>query len=223
MAGNNDQAQRGNAARRSYLLSGLLRWGKCGQVLQGKSARAPNGKTYLYYAHKGKCPEDGHDRVDAGAVDTLVIDRLTDLVSGGKHAERLEAEGTLRLSRRINVLQKASQGIQTEHKQLEEETEDRIRELTRTSDERVRQSIRKSLLTLQTRTEQDNENQLYLDRTLTELKALSSPKTSLLSRYTPEIRSILDAPTGARKPGLQRLFASLVLDETHIITVLAGV
>jgi len=157
------------------------------------------------------------------AVDTTVLDWLSDLAAGGERSKRLEAEGKQRLSRRIGVLQKELHRLQSEQTRLEEETEDRIRELTRTDVPKVRSSIETSLVTLQKRTQQNSDKRLYLDKTLEELRGLSSPKTSLLTPYTVQIQSIRDAPPEAKKPGLQKLFASLILDETHIKTALSGV
>ncbi len=119
---------------------------------------------------------------------------------------------------RTAALRKELQRLQDEQTKLEEATEDRIRELAGTNDKRVRDSIQKSLVTLQKRTEQDNENRLRLDCTLDEVKALTSSKTRLLDPYTASIRSVLDSPEEARKPGLRSLSASLILGETHIET-----
>jgi HTH-type transcriptional regulator/antitoxin HipB len=41
----------------NYLFSGLLRCGKCGELLQGKSAYSRTGKRHYYYSHKNTCLE----------------------------------------------------------------------------------------------------------------------------------------------------------------------
>jgi len=111
MAGNNGRTHRNGGTRGGYLPSRIL--------------------------PRGKCPEGGHDRIEMQAVDTTVLDCLSDRPSDGGRFERLEAEEKLRLSSRSQVIQRELQRFNTERMRLEDETEDRNREHRRHSESRA--------------------------------------------------------------------------------------
>lgn len=71
---NKDRFQSRGSQRYTYLLSGLLRCGQCGELLQGKSAYSRTSKKYYYYSHRSTCPKRGLNRVDAEITQGLVLD-----------------------------------------------------------------------------------------------------------------------------------------------------
>lgn len=60
------------------LAGGLLRCGRCGAAMQGRSGTGKHGKAYFYYVCAGP---DCHLRVVAGEVEGAVIDRMRRLVA----------------------------------------------------------------------------------------------------------------------------------------------
>ena len=88
--------------RFNYLLSGLIRCGRCGEKLQGKSAYSSTKKKHYYYSHKHTCKNGGLNRVDAEAIHRLVLDWLKDISTNGEKFHRLQEEGRKRIKKRID-------------------------------------------------------------------------------------------------------------------------
>ena len=96
---NKDRFHRRGGRRHTYLLSGLLVCGACGERLQGKSAWSNADRRHRYYAHRSACPQGGLGRVNAEMAQGLVLGWLRELAGSGERFRTLEAQGRARLGR----------------------------------------------------------------------------------------------------------------------------
>ena len=90
-----------------YLLSGLVRCGKCGQQLQRKSAWSSSDHRCHYYSHRHTCPNGGIVRIGAALIHQLVLGWMRDIANDGQRFEELRKEGAKRVDCRITELQEA--------------------------------------------------------------------------------------------------------------------
>lgn len=220
---NRDRYHSRGAQRYSYLLSGLLRCGKCGELLQGKSAYSRTGKKYYYYSHKSTCPKGGMNRIDAQIAQGLVLDWLKDIEANGEKFQQLGEEGKKRIRKRIAYLRESFKELETEEIDLKDKIESRIQELTRTSSKVVRDSIEKSIIELEQERKENKEKRLCVNNTILELENLIFEDQNLFSEYSGWIQEVLNQPENGIKKGLKDLIASLILQETQIKVALSGV
>ncbi len=113
----NGQTNR-NAAepvRHVYVLSqGILRCGRCGTVMDGRSGTGRLGIKYFYYG----CPnKECGIRISADEIEAAVLNRIKYLASDGAILEKLTQETNMRLLKQKPELEKQKQGLQ---KTLEE-------------------------------------------------------------------------------------------------------
>ena len=101
--------------------------------------------------------------------------------------------------------------------------EARIRELTRTKAEAVRDSIEKSITDLGQRQKEIDEKRLFAYHAIRELESIVQDDGDLFTAYGRRIRKVLDGPAEGLKTGLQGLIASLLLADTQIKLALSGV
>ena len=220
---NTDRYHRRGSQRYLYLLSGLLACGKCGQRLQGKSAYSSSGKRHRYYSHRTKCPEGGLDRIDAEMAQQLVLGWLQDVASNGEKFRELEAQGRERIGRQIGELQEESEKLEAELTGVREQIEARIQELTRAKAERVRESIEKSIVSLEEERKETEERRALVGQSIAEIESLVSKDKSLFSEYRGRIQGVLKKSKDEKKPALAALIASLLLQEGGIKIALSSV
>ena len=108
----NGQTNR-NAAepvRHVYVLSqGILRCGRCGTVMDGRSGTGRLGIKYFYYG----CPnKECGMRISADEIEAAVLERIKYLASDGAILERLTQETNTRLLKQKPELEKQKQGLQ---------------------------------------------------------------------------------------------------------------
>ena len=113
----NGQTNR-NAAepvRHVYVLSqGVLRCGRCGTVMDGRSGTGRLGIKYFYYG----CPnKECSVRISADEIEAAVLERIKYLAGDGAILEKLTQETNTRLLKQKPELEKQKQGLQ---KTLEE-------------------------------------------------------------------------------------------------------
>ncbi len=120
MAANGRTNHNGSRAiRHAHVLSGgLLKCGRCGSVMEGRSGTGRLGVTYFYYVCRGR---DCGLRVSATEVEGAVVQRIQELAAGDGLLERL-VEGTNRrmlrqrpsLAARRRGLQKSLDEVKSE-------------------------------------------------------------------------------------------------------------
>jgi len=220
---NRDRYHSRGDQRYNYLFSGLFRCGKCGELLQGKSAYSMTGKGHYYYSHKSTCPEGGLNRIDAEITQGLVFEWLRDIEGNGEKFQQLEEQGRERIIQKIAFLEDSLKELETEEADIKEQIDARIQELTRTSSSVVRDSIEKSIVELEERRKEDEEKRLCVNQSILELENLISKNESLFGEYSNWIHRVMEKPSNLQKDGLKELISSLILQETHIKVALSGV
>ncbi len=209
--------------RYTYLLSGLIRCGICGEKLQGKSSYASSGKRHRYYSHRTTCAKGGLPRIHAEVAQDLVLGWLKDIAGNGERFRELQAQGGERLGRQLGELRDSLKGLASEGAALKKQVEARIQELTRTKAEAVRDSIEKSITDLGQRQKEVDDKRLFADHAIRELEYIVQNDGDLFSAYSRRIRKVLEGPAQGLKDGLQGLIASLLLTDTQIKLALSGV
>ena len=207
----------------NYFFSGLLRCGKCGEKLQGKSAYSTTGKRHYYYSHKSICPEGGLNRIDAEITQGLVFDWLRDIEKSGDKFQQLEEQGRERITQKIDFLQDSLKELETEEADIKKQIDTRIQELTKAKSEVVRDSIEKSIIELEQGRKENDEKRLSVYASISELENLTSKNESLFGEYRSWIHSVMKKPANLQKKGLKELISSLILQETQIKVALSGV
>lgn len=224
---------RGNQ-RYLYYFSGLLRCGKCGEKLQGKSAYSTNKIRHFYYSHTSTCSKGGINRIDAELVHSLIFGWLEDLATDGTYYKQLQEDGKQRIADDISCVQEELQRLETEKTAIAEQIETRIQELVKTDSEIVRSSIEQSIEKLEAGRLEIDGKVSYINRYLLELESFRKNGTDLYKGLKSKIRDVLelvenqpenmDKQTRERsKAEMRRLFAFLQLQETQIKTALSGV
>jgi hypothetical protein len=158
----------------NYLFSGLLRCGKCGEKLQGKSAYSRTGKRHYYYSHKSTCTEGRLNRIDAEITQGLVFDWLKNIEGNGEKFQQLEEQGRERITQKIALLQDSLKELETEVADIKEQIDARIQELTKAKSEVVRDSIEKSIIELEQGRKENDEKRLSVYASILELENLIS-------------------------------------------------
>ena len=209
--------------RYTYLLSGLIRCGTCGEKLQGKSSYASSGKRHRYYSHRTTCAKGGLPRIHAEVAQDLVLGWLQDIAGNGERFRELQAQGRERLGRQIDELRQSLKGLESEGAALKKQVEARIQELTRTKAEVVRDSIEKSITDLGQRQKELEDKRLFADYAVRELESTVQNDGDAFSAYSRRIRKVLDMPAEGLKAGLLGLIAGLLLADTEIKVALSGV
>jgi site-specific DNA recombinase len=220
---NKDRYHRRGPERYTYLLSGLLSCGQCGEKLQGKSAYSARGKRYHYYAHRSTCAKEGRNGIDAEVAQGLVLSWLRDIAGNGEKFRELQTQGRERIGRQIGELRGSLKGLESDGAALKEQVETRIQELTRTKAEAVRDSIEKSIIDLGQRQKELEEKRLFANHDVREMESIVQNDGDLFTSYSRRIRKGLDGPAEGLKDGLQGLIASLLLTDTQIKLALSGV
>ena len=220
---NKDRYHSRGAHRYNYLFSGLLRCGKCGELLQGKSAYSTTGKRHYYYSHKSTCSEGGLNRVDAEITQGLVFDWLKDIEGNGEKFQQLEEQGRERITQKIAFLRDSLKELETEEADIKEQIDARIKELTKAKSEVVRDSIEKSIIELEQGRKENDEKRLSVYASISELENLTSENESLFGEYSGWIHGVMKKPANLQKKGLKELISSLILQETQINVALSGV
>ncbi len=238
---NRDRYHSRGSQRYNYLFSGLLRCGKCGEKLQGKCAYSSSDNKHYYYSHKSNCPKGGITRIDAETVHTLVLDWLRDLSENGEWFQRLKEQGKKQIDVRIAFLQESLNKLETETKGIDAEIENRIRELTKTNSDIIRQTIEKSVIKFEELKKENEEKRLCVNQTIQELKTLLLNDENLFTDYSSRVREVLDLqPTNMEdgsirlpenqkmapetlKNAFKDLLASLILEERAIKIALSSV
>jgi site-specific DNA recombinase len=213
---NKERYHRRGCQRYTYLLSGLLMCGKCGEKLLGKSAYSSNGKRHHYYSHRSTCANGGLNRIGAGLVQDLVLDWLRDIAANGERFRQLQEKGKERIRRRIVELTRALVRLEAEVVSLKKRIEEYIQELTRTDTEVVRNSIQNTIVDLEAQKEQLGEKRVFVNHSIEELNRILSNDTDQFAEYSRRIHEVLNQPPDLMKNGLQVLLASLILDTTEI-------
>jgi hypothetical protein len=187
----------------NYLFSGLLRCGKCGELLQGKSAYSKTGKRHYYYSHKSTCPEGGLNRIDAEITQGLVFDWLRDIEGNGEKFQQLEEKGRERITQKLAFLKDSLKELETEVADIKEQIDARIQELTKAKSEVVRDSIEKSIIELEQGRKENDEKRLSVYASSSELENLTSKNESLFGEYRSWIHGVMKKPTNLQKKGLK--------------------
>jgi hypothetical protein len=211
---NKHRYHRRGPERYTYLLSGLIRCGACGEKLQGTSSYASSGRRHRYYSHRTTCSKGGLPRIHAEVAQDLVLGWLRDIAGNGERFRELQAQGRERLGRQLGELRDSLKGLESEGAALKKQVELRIQELTRTRVEAVRDSIEKSITDLGQRQKEVDEKRLFADHAVRELESIVQNDGDLFSAYSRRIRKVLDGPAEGLKAGLQGLMASLLLTDT---------
>jgi site-specific DNA recombinase len=220
---NKDRYHRRGPHRYLYLLSGLLKCGKCGQKLQGRSAYSATSKRHSYYAHPAACSKVGLARIDAEVAQELVLGWLRDVVSSGERFRELEAEGKKRIERQIAELQDEAGRLENELSGATRKIEARIQELTKAKSETVRESIEKSITALEEERKETQGRRALIDQSVSELEHLFSADGSLYAEYRDRIQDVLKKPADEKKTALRGLVASLLLEDEGIKIALSAV
>lgn len=66
--------------KHTYLLSGILHCGECGERMTGTSSRSKTRKNYYYY----HCPGKHHRRIDADKLECLILQTIDDYLQSDK-------------------------------------------------------------------------------------------------------------------------------------------
>ena len=209
--------------RFNYLLSGLIRCGKCGEKLQGKSAYSSAKKKHYYYSHKHTCKNGGLNRIDAEAIHRLVLDWLRDISTNGEKFHRLQDEGRIRIKKRIDFLNKSLKELDTEEIRLEKEIEARISELVKTKLRDVKDTIEKSIVKLNEAEKDLEAKRLYIKYEIKELKKLLAENRNLFAEYSHEIKEALNKSDVDLKEKLKNIISYIRLSEKEIKIALHGV
>ncbi len=220
---NKDHFHRRGGRRYTYLLSGLLRCGACGEKLQGKSAWSNADRRHRYYAHRSACPQGGLGRIDAEVAQGLVLSWLRELAENGERFRTLEAQGRVRLGREIASLRETAGHLVAVQANIRNQVEARIGELTRARAEAVRDSIEKSIIRLQEKAKETEERLALVHHSISELENLIFETGNLYSRCRSRIQEVLEKAGNELKTGLKSLLSSQILEEKGIKVALAGV
>jgi len=184
--------------RFNYLLSGLIRCGKCGEKLQGKSAYSSTKKKHYYYSHKHTCKNGGLNRIDAEISHRLVLDWLKDISTNGEKFHRLQEEGRIRIKKRIDFLNKSLK-------------------------EHVKDTIEKSIVKLNEAGKDLEAKRLYIGYEIEELKKLLADNQSLFTEYSHKIKEALNKSSIDLKEELKNIISYIKLEEKGIKIALNGV
>jgi len=210
-------------ARFNYLLSGLIRCGKCGEKLQGKSAYYSTKKKHYYYSHKYTCKNGELNRIDAEAIHRLVLNWLKDISINGEKFRRLQEEGRIRIKKRIDFLNKSLKELDQEEIRLENEIEARVSELVKTKLKDVKDTIEKSIVKLNEAGKDLEDKRLYIEYEIEELKKLIVDNQSLFTEYSHTIKEALNKSSIDLKEELKTIVSYIKLDEKGIKIALNGV
>ena len=209
--------------RFNYLLSGLIRCGKCGEKLQGKSAYSRIKKKHYYYSHKHTCKNDGINRIDAEATHKLILDWLRDISVNGEKFHQLQEQGKIRINKRINFLNKSLKELDAEEIRLEKKIEARISELVKTKSDIVKDTIEKSIVKLDEDKKDIEAKRLYIEYEIEELKKLLADEKNLFKEYSQKIKDILSKTSADIKGKLSEIISYIRLNEKEIKIALSGV
>ncbi len=205
----------------NYLLSGLIRCGKCGEKLQGKSAYSSINKKHYYYSHKNTCKDKGINRIEAKAIHKLVMDWLKDISINGDKFRQLQEQGKIRINKRINFLNKSIKELNSEKIKLEKEIEIRVAELVNTQSDIIKNSIEKSIVRLEEGKKDIEGKKIYIEYEIEELNKLIADDKNLFNEYSQRIKDVLKCDDIKGK--LRDIIAFIRLEETDIKIALSGV
>jgi site-specific DNA recombinase len=220
---NKHRYHRRGPERYTYLLSGLLRCGKCGEKFQGKSARSSSGKRHRYYSHSTTCYKGGLPRIHAEVAQDLVLGWLRDIAGNGERFRELQAQGRERLGRQLGELREELGKREEELSGQRGQIETRIRELTRTKAEAARDSIEKSIVGLERERTEAEERRALLVHSKEELERLVPQDRDLFADYRRRIQEVLRKEGDELQTSLAALVSSLVLEERSIKIALVSV
>jgi len=209
--------------RFNYLLSGLIRCGKCGEKLQGKSAYSSTKKKHYYYSHKHTCKNGELNRIDAEATHRLVLDWLKDISTNGEKFHRLQEEGRIRIKKRIDFLNKSLRELDQEEIRLEKEIEARVSELVKTKLDAVKDTIEKSIVKLDQEKKEVEAKQLYIKHEIEALKELLADGKDLFREYSDVIKNALNNSFADLKGKLRDIISYIRIDNENIKIALSGV
>ena len=106
---------------------------------------------------------------------------------------------------------------------MRKQIEASIRELTRTRAETVRESIEKSIVTLEEARKEAEGRRALVDHSIAELEGLRSGDRSLFADYRSRIQEVLKKHEDERKIALRGMLSSLLLQEGGIKIALSSV
>jgi len=201
----------------------LIRCGKCGEKLQGKSAYSRIKKKHYYYSHKHTCKNDGINRIDAESTHKLILDWLRDISVNGEKFHQLQEQGKIRINNRIDFLNKSLKELDAEEIRLEKEIEARVSELVKTKLDVVKSTIEQSIVKLDEDKKDIEAKRLYIEYEIEELKKLLADGKNLFKEYSQKIKDILNKGFADIKEKLKDIVSYIRLDEKEIKIALSGV